>query len=161
MSLTETISPTIERLRKAQYEAPTVERNVVRRAYRVLTVPEQLAKRGQITREQLHACSKLERHFLGSLGVDVGDDDSRHGLDEVDYAQSYHGQKVADARKLLTPNEYKAQMLMIQTEMKVEDIGHHIAGWSCRKMNKGYGLSLIHSSADRLIKFWGLQTHPG
>lgn len=158
----QSICPTIERLRKGHIEAPCVERNVVRRAYRVLTVPEQLAKRGQISPEQLQACAKLERHYLGSLGVDVGDDDTRHNDEAVvDYAQSYHAQKVAEARKVLTPNELQAQMLMIQTSFTVEDIGRRLAGWECRKMCKGYGLSVIHSSSDRLIKLWGMQAHPG
>ena len=158
---TEAISPTFERFRHGTIEAPGVDRQIVRRAYRVLTIAEQLAKSSKITREQLHACNKLERHYLGALGVDVGDDDTRHGLDEVDYAQTYHAQKVAEAKRALTANEYSAQMLLIQTSMTVEDIGRKLAGWADRKMCRGYGLSVIHSSSDRLITIWGLQTHPG
>ena len=161
MSLHETIAPTLERIAKGRVEAPAIERNVVRRAHRSISEAESLLRAGKLTREQFEALSKLERHYYGSLGVDVGDDDRRHGINEVDYAQTYHAQKVAEARRAMTPNEYAAQIMMIETGAKPEDIGRCLGQWKQRSMATGYGLSLLHTGTDRLIKLWGLQAHPG
>lgn len=153
------IAPTIERLRKSTFEAPTVERSAVRRAYRVQTTPERLAKSGDISREQLEACNKFERHYVGSLGVDVGDDDTRHGdQDVVEYSQTYHAQKIAQAKGATTENEFGALILICQTDMLVEDIGRHYGNWSCKRMCRGYAIGLIQGGTDRLIRLWGMRT---
>lgn len=154
---TDVLLPTKERLAKGEILAPEVNQTVQRRAYRALTPIEQLHKNGRISDACNDAATKLTKHHLGSLGVDVS---SGEGGEPLEFPRSYHATKLSEAEKHLA-NKFVwwAILELIQeTGTTLEDIGRR--GYQYRKRDQAHaaGLATVSQGLHRLATFWGMTT---
>jgi hypothetical protein len=158
--MTDTIAPTKERLRRDQWDQPCVDQSTNRTAFRAKSKLRQLWDKGEIEADHYQAGLKFERHYLGSLGIDVrtGDDsgisDGRH-KDEI--PQVRHGSELAAAKSILTPREFQILSKLISEEATPLTIGFGLSGYTDRRQQLSYGISAIYSALDRLSYHWGMK----
>ena len=154
----ETLSPTREWMSKHAYEPPQVDQNTNRRAWRKVSVFEELHKRGEIEYCQLRAAEKLEKHWHGAQGANVrmSEDDSGTAHD-VEYARTYHCQVLAKARAILRPREWLAlQDLIMGASMT--DVGRKWRAVASAKIARGQALVLVSEGLEQLSELWGFKT---
>ena len=159
MSLTETIEPTRERLRRGDVQGTRVDQKTDRRAYMALGTWERLLRDKAIRPEHYQAAAKLNRHNLGAMGVDVRSGDGP-GDPCCEFPRTYHAQKMAEAFGILSRREAWALSGLLNDAFadgtELVDIGRQMTGWSCRKQCKGYGQSLVQTALERIADRWGL-----
>lgn len=150
-------APTLERLRHAPgYDAPERTQTVSRVAYRVHTPFEAMHNRGDITEAQFGAAKKLTRHYLGAMGVRVGDG---YGADNLEGEESavYHGQMVAQAGKAILSHEYRGLTQLIEETADLESIGRAWLGCKNAPQARTAGKALVISGLERLALYWRLK----
>lgn len=154
MSLTETLAPTPERLKKGHIEVPEVNQTVQRRAYRALTPIETLYKAGKISDACNRAGTKLTTHYLGSLGVDVSNGD---GGEPLEFPRSYHSAKLAEAERQINNRQvWGAMVRLVEEAITVEEIGRLLFSYNKRESAYGAGLATVSQALHRLATFWGM-----
>ena len=154
----EALSPTREQLRHDHYEPPCIDQQTNRRAWRKVTVFENLHNRGEIEYFQLRAAEKLEKHWHGAQGADVrmgGDDEG--GTPDVEYPRTYHAQKLAQAQGQLRPREWLALQDIIMGA-SLEDVGRKWRAVARREIARSQALVLVYEGLDALGRYWGLAT---
>lgn len=150
-------APTLERLRHAPgYDRPERSQTVTRHAYRVHSPFEAMCNRGDLTRAQFDAARKLTKHYIGAMGVRVGDGDGGHDI-ETEEAPFYHGQMVADAAKALLPCEYRGLVHLIEETADLETIGRDWLGCKQRGQAHIAGKSLVIIALERLALHWRIK----
>lgn len=150
-------APTLERLRHAPgYDAPERTQTVSRVAYRMHTPFEAMWNRGDITEPQFNAARKLTRHYLGAMGVRVGDG---YGADNLEGEESavYHGQMVAQAAKHLLPCEYRGLVSLIEECADLETVGRTWLGCRSKPQAITAGKALTIIGLERLALYWRLK----
>jgi len=161
MTIDIAIAPTIERQRKSLIVQPHTDQKTKRQAYQALGVFERMLSNEDIAPGYYEAARKFEKHYLGSLGIDVRSDND-YTEDAPEYPRSYHAQMVSRASqgaKLTTIELWALEGIiegLFTCNKEIEDIGRRINGWSCRKMCRGYGLSTVTGALHRLAQHWGL-----
>jgi len=161
MTIDIAIAPTVERQRKSTVIAAHKDQKVSRQAYQAIGLFERLLRDQDIAPGYYEAARKYEKHYLGSLGVDVRTDDG-YNEDAPEFPRSYHAEMVmrsTTGAKLTKVETWALQGIiegLFQPRRELEDIGRQINGWSCRKMCKGYGLSTVTCALHRLAQHWGL-----
>jgi hypothetical protein len=166
MSLTETLSPTPERLRKGDHiEAPEYSPTTRREAYRAKHTFEALYDKGRINEGCKEAGMKLVRHHEGQFGADVRVSESdwrgdRSNDDHYEHASIRHGGYVAEARNHLIRRANGKRMwdglLGVAAGSKnLDDIGTDWLG--CKNRGQAYiaGLALISQALEELSVLWG------
>lgn len=158
------IAPTPERLAKTDdIKAPRHDQRHLAIAYRSVSRFESLHKRGTIDDAQYQAGEKLSRHLEGMHGADVRMDDAASNPPDLlrEEAPLYHGQKVAEARTTLLPQEWTALLALIEGKItSMEEIGRAWQGVRDRKAATGYGSGLVQTALDRLAFMWGFKQSP-
>lgn len=160
----DTLAPTQERLSKSTWLKPTVDQKVRREAYKALDLWDRLRKSNELEGHQVDAARKLEKHALGVIGVDVRDTDAftaeLRDLDGIDPI-IYHGQKLAEAKRVVPARQWHALMMVIQGES--EDLGA-IGGAICQIKNRPQArmaaVVLIQEGLTLLSRLWGFCTTP-
>lgn len=159
----EAIAPTPERLRHARAYLPPEQSQSAKRPYtRVLDEFQRLAISGRLTAEQGAAAGKLRRHFFGAQGMDVreGDEPSGYCDDAVEYPQTYHAQKLAEAERAVTPRMWEGLSILLNDFGGVELVGSAV----CRVRNpvqaRAAGFELVASALDLLVRTWLLAQRP-
>jgi hypothetical protein len=153
----DTIAPTKESLRHAYaYEVPERSQKTERVAYRKLTAFEALERAGRIDREHMHAARKLTMHYMGALGVRVGNGDGGHDLDG-EYPEIYHGQMVRLAWRQVTRAERLALEALVQETSTLEELGRQWLG--CRQRGQAHiaGMALVRGGLERLAVHWSFK----
>lgn len=157
-------TPTRERLAKARHvETPQVDQKTQRRAFRVLTEFQALAKRGEthgIDRPQYEAAEKFCRHYEGALGIDVRSGDGASGEIDVEEPRTYHAQKVAEAQRWLLDYEFEALELLALGQASIESIGRRRTHYVDRKQAHAAGLTIVRAALERLALLWGFKDPP-
>jgi len=157
----ETIAPTKEQMRKAEYEPPAFDQKHVRRAFRKLNGFERIKT---LEPEHRQAVMKLEKHYYGAQGIDVRvDDDIQVDRDDVpdEFAQHRHAGLLEMAKKAVgSPRTWKALVCQIESTLTPTDIGQQWANIKGRQQAKGYGEGLIIGGLDALCMHWGLVSQP-
>lgn len=152
------LSPTREQLRRDTYEPPHIDQQTNRRAWRKVTVFENLHNRGEIEYFQLRAAEKLEMHWHGAQGACVAfSEDSGAYNDESEYPRTWHAQKLAQAQQELRPREWLALQDLIMGS-SLEDVGRKWRSVGTAKIARAQALVLIYEGLDVLGRFWGLAT---
>lgn len=151
-------APTIERLRQSEaWEAPEITQTVKRVAYRALGAFERMERAGRITEPQFRAGSKFERHYLGSLGVNVGTGDGFHDLEQEE-ARTYHAKMVSVARSVLLEPEFQAVVHHVEGTAELDGIGRM---WRGPRVNRAqayaFGTALTVMALERLALLWRLK----
>lgn len=150
-------APTLERLRHAPgYDAPERTQTVSRVAYRMHTPFEAMRNRGDLTDPQFNAARKLTKHYIGAMGVRVGNGDGGHDL-EAEEAPVYHGQMVADAAKAMLKVEYRALVTLIDESGDLEAIGRSYLGCKQRGQAHIAGKVLVMNGLERLAIRWRMK----
>lgn len=150
-------APTLERLRHSpSYDAPERSQTVNRPAYRVHTPFEAMHNRGDITEPQFNAARKLTRHYLGAMGVRVGDG---IGMDNLEGEESavYHGQMVAQAGKAILCHEYRGLIALVEETADIEAVGRSWLGCKNAPQARTAGKALVISGLERLALYWRLK----
>ena len=148
------IAPTLERLRHAEsYDRPERSRDVNRVAYRLHDPFEAMWLRGDITDPQRNAARKLGRHYMGAMGVQVGDGDGASDL-EGEESAIYHGQMVAQAAKALLPVEFRALIRIIEGSHDIEALGRDWMRARNAPQARAYGKALTILALERLALHW-------
>lgn len=155
--MSETLSPTRERLRKSAFDAPKTDRTTDRKAYRVLSIVGELLSRGDIEPEHLQAAEKFKRHRLGAAGVDVRHDFGGSGEEFPEYPRSYHAQKIAEVEAALTPREFQILERITADEATPVSIGFGLSGYARADAARPFGVAAINFTLDHLAWFWGLK----
>ena len=150
------LSPTREQLRHDTYEPPHIDQHTNRRAWRKLSVFENLFNRGEIECFHLRAAEKVEKHWHGALGADVrmGDDEGG-GCPDVEYPRTYHAQKLAQAQQQLRPREWLALQDIIMGA-SLEEVGRKWRAVGTAKIARAQALVLVYEGLDVLGRYWGL-----
>lgn len=141
--------------------APVTDQRSRRDAYRVTSRMEALRDVGKISEPEYRAALKMERHYLGALGVDVraGDDPGGHEDLEAEEAVVYHGQMLAEMRKLLSSEQYRALCEIIQDQATLEEIGRRaFADLAISNRPQAYiaGLVLIKIGLRVIVDRYGM-----
>jgi hypothetical protein len=155
--MTDTVAPTLEWQRKHQHEAPVTDQARARKTFRRVTQFETLRNRGDIEEAHFRAAQKFEKHVYGAQGADVRSDDDTAGNSDVEYARTYHAQKLALARDELLPQEFSALLSLVHDLQSVEDIGRKISGAQKREIARARGLGIVVSGLERLALMWGMK----
>lgn len=154
----EVLSPTREQLKNGFYEPPKVDQNTTRRAWRKVTVFENLFNRGEIEYYQLRASEKLEMHHMGAQGADVRFTDEASGFNEdCEYPRTWHAQKLSQAQSQLRPREWLA-LIDIIMGASLEDVGRKWRAVGRREIARAQALVLVAEGLDVLGEFWGLKS---
>jgi hypothetical protein len=150
------LSPTLEQLKRDEYIPPEVNQHTHRRAWRRVTVFENLFNRGEIEMFQLRAAQKVEMHFHGAQGADVRFTDESSGYnDDCEYPRTWHAQKLAQAQAQLRPREWLA-LIDIIMGASLEEVGRKWRAVGKREIARAQGLVLVSEGLDVLGSFWGL-----
>lgn len=152
------LSPTREQLRRDTYEPPQIDQQTNRRAWRRISVFDNLYNRGEIDWCHLKAAEKLEKTWHGAQGADVrmGSDEGGGNAD-CEYPRTYYAQKLAQAQKLLRPREWLALVDIIMGS-SLEDVGRKWRSVGTTKIARAQGLVLVYEGLDVLAEFWGLSS---
>ncbi|CCB64453.1 protein of unknown function [Hyphomicrobium sp. MC1] len=155
------LSPTREQIRRDTYEPPRVDQNTNRRAWRKISVFENLYSRGEIDWCHLKAAEKLEKTWHGAQGADVrmGTDEGG-GHPDCEYPRTYYAQKLAQAQQMLRPREWLALVDIIMGA-SLEDVGRKWRSVGTAKIARAQGLVLVYEGLDVLAEFWGLTNEKG
>lgn len=122
----DTITPTDERLSKSAFVAPSTDQRSKRPAYKALSIFETLYVSGKLTNEEWQAAERLTTHYLGSLGVKVGDG---HGCsaDDRQPAQTVHSSELAHLQKTIDCGPtWRALLDTVQELATPQEIGRRI-----------------------------------
>lgn len=161
MSHPDSLGPTAERLSKSEgYDAPHVDKDTNRLAYRVLTIFETLHKRGDIEGDHLAAAKKLEKHYLGALGHDVRTGEGSTE-DPLEYPRSYHAQKLAQAQSEILHREWIALHILLDERGSLIEIGRTFRPIGSREIARATGLAIVTTGLERLAYLWGFKSEKG
>lgn len=151
------LSPTVEWLRKHEYEPPQIDQQTNRRAWRKLSPFDQIYKRGEIEYCQFRAAEKLEAHWRGSMGHDVRQSDDQAGSsgERLEYPRSYHAQMLAKAKETVLPREWLALMSLLEETDDLQSIGRKWRAVGTAKIARAQGLALVSTGLERLALHWG------
>lgn len=156
--MTDSLGPTKEQLRKAVYEPPIVNQDTNRKAWRKISVFEELHNRGELEYHQLRAAEKFEKHWHGAHGANVRmSDEESSGNVDVEYARTYHAQKLADAADQLRAAEFLALEEIVKGRT-VESVGRKWRPGN-RMIARAQGLVLIFEGLEVLAVHWGLASN--
>lgn len=152
------LSPTREQLRHDTYEPPRIDQQTSRRAWRKVTVFENLHNRGEIEYFQLRAAEKLEMHWHGAQGACVAfSEDSGAAGEDSEYPRTWHAQKLSQAQDQLRPREWLALQDIIMGA-SLEDVGRKWRAVGRREIARAQALVLVSEGLDVLGRYWGLAT---
>lgn len=157
MSLMETISPTVERLRKSRILAPEYSQSVKRPAHRCVHKLEELHEAGRINDACFQSGNKLLHHYYGSLGHDVRLEDWSSGQESREFSTLHHAEVLKEARlHVNSKRRWKALLAIVEESKSLEDIGKEWMPYlkgevRCRMA----GLSLIATGLEDLSELWG------
>jgi hypothetical protein len=168
MSLSETISPTQERLSKGDsFERPEISRTATRPAYRVRHPFEQMFRDGSINEGCLAAGLKLQRHAQGMHGANVSvSDTTRVAIDDPDghgpeFASLRHGERIREARSWILERNtdsciarWLAVLAVAEQVKTLEQIGREFRKYECRKMARAVGTEVISQALEDLAVLW-------
>jgi len=127
MSLTETLSPTPERLNKSRFETPSTDQKVKRDAYRAMSIFQSLYASGKLSSEELYASEHLERHYWGAMGAKVGDKGSGEVSDNHQPAITVHNAALDAMSKLIDcPMTWRALVDTVEERATPQDIGRRL-----------------------------------
>jgi len=151
--------PTPSQLKSGQWEAPHRDQKTNRVAYRKLHPFEALHQSGKLGDGCKLAADKLLTHFIGSTGVNVGDGTGLNPSDMVEFPHIYHGQILAQMRKVVShPRTWDALISICDETGNIEEIGRSWTGAKQRGQAYAAGLALIRSGLERLMYHYGLDT---
>ena len=158
--MTAALAPTPELQRQRRMDAPLKDRETNRTAYRIVDAFETLHRAGHIDGEERQAAAKLEKHYLGSIGVDVRYGEGS-GLADVEDPRTYHAQKLAKARAELSVSEWHViESLMMDPAARMDDLGRLVSRYTDRAQAKAAATVLTQQGLERLCYLWGLKSHP-
>lgn len=153
----DTVSPTPEWLNKHTYEPPVVDQTTIRRAYRKISVFDELHNRGEIEYSQLRAAEKLEKHWHGAHGADVRFGEEGGNGNDLEYSRTYHNQMLSKAQKVLRPKEWLALVDIIMGAT-VEEVGRKWRAVGTKTVARAQGLVLVGEGLEQLSELWGFKT---
>jgi len=151
--------PTASQLKASVWETPHRDQKTNRVAYRKLHPFEALHQQGKISEGCWLAADKLLKHFIGSTGVNVGDGTGINPSDAVEYPHIYHGQKLAEMRKIVgNPRTWDALISVAEETSTLEQIGRSWLGCKQRGQAHIAGLALVRGGLETLMHHYGLDT---
>jgi hypothetical protein len=159
--MTDTLSPTRERIAKGHVEPPERSQKQSRQYHRAIDVFERMRLRGTLDSHQLDALKKMERHLLGSLGVDVRSGDGG-GFSDVEGIPSitYHSSKVAEVSGIVPDRQFAALSLVVLEGWELAKVGTVL----CKFKSPGAAIAaatvLVQEASSCLVKMWGMGAIP-
>lgn len=154
---TETISPTRERLNKGDRIEPPCHDQRQKRAYHRSIHPfEDLYAKGRINEGCRRAGEKLVQTYYGALGINVSSGDGDHMGESLEYARSYHAQKLAEAEKYVKhPVRWKGLLSVAAEEQDLQAVGRGWMGVADKARAYIAGLALVRMGLEDLSVLWG------
>lgn len=152
-------APTLERLRHSYgYDAPERSQTANRVAYVLKTPFQAMEDRGAIDDDQGKAAKKLWRHYVGAMGIRIGDGDGMRD-DECEFPEIYHGQMIRMAWRQVTSAERHALEILLKEAGNLEQIGRWWKGYKDKGRSIAAGESLVTTGLERLAVHWRFKTH--
>jgi len=167
MSITETVWPTAERLRKSHYEGPAVDQQTSRKNFRILSLMETIYRQHKIsenawkayrrfegdwTASQYHA-SRVCRYGASSGSTplnqltDIAMDAAEMGIERRSFAE----QRVRSALAAVGGQPQVALLMVIDSASgDLAAIGRAISGYRAKMQAQAAAMTLIHVALDRL-----------
>lgn len=151
--------PTPERIAKGGILKPVTSQTEKRKNAQALDAFQMAGARKSLDGDEVRAGQKFAKHYQGSIGIDVRETDEWSGMNDLDGIPptTYHGQKIAEARDVLSPIEFNALVYMTETGATLEMVGIHVIGRTS-KHAAPVALQCIQGALYRLIDLWGLSS---
>lgn len=156
-SAAERISPTAERIAKGDVQTPKVDRETNRPYHRALDEFARLYSIGALDHWQRVTAEKLQRHYLGSLGVDVRIGDDPGGDSVCEYPRTYHAQKLAQAQEAVTPRQWRGLLILLTEQGNIEAVGGAVCQVKNPVQARAAGRELIINGLDIIARLWGMR----
>lgn len=147
---TDTLLPTKERLRRDQFEAPCVDQKTDRRAFRVLSVPEQLGLRPELCEAFANFHDAVERSIAVKSGVgDYGErvnggSDPHASMAAIADRRIKASMEVLRVVHTITDKKTAEVLIRLLAKDKPEDIGRRVLG----KGNKTAAIAAAHERIE-------------
>lgn len=145
----ETISPTLERLARNQWDAPEVSQQTERRAYRALSLVETMHRMGSVDYDQLASWKRYAWDVEQSLrhAPGVGSYGDRRGgtggdLDPLDRRITYRNRATAAQDAISDPAAREVVMALARDDMSLTDLARKFASGKARMsrlLHRGIG----------------------
>lgn len=153
----DTIAPTPERIAKGGILKPVNTQKEQRTYHRHENVFDRLGRKEKLDGDQVRAGNKLEKHWLGAMGIDVRETDGDAGNTDVECATTYHAQKVAQARLALPSRQWEALAMILNGCDELYAIGGALCQRKQKDQATAAALVLIQEGLDVLVDIWGLK----
>lgn len=153
----DTIAPTPERLAKGGVLRPANTQTERRDYYRHENLFDRLGRKEKLDGDQVAAGNKLERHWLGAMGVDVRVTDGNEGNPDVECAPIYHGQKIAEAMRAVPPRQWESLQMILNGCDELYAIGGALCQRKQQDQAAAAALVLVQEGLDVLVDLWGLK----
>lgn len=150
MNLLDTISPTPERLRRDRFETPDVNQRTDRRAFRALTVPEQMGLSAELCDAYLDFVRAVEQASATKAGVGDYGERVNGGSDPQGSMAALADRRMAAGRELMrathTVTDSKTAYVLIRLLAgdNPEAIGRGVLG----KRNKTAAIAAAHERIE-------------
>ncbi|MEQ1718671.1 MAG: hypothetical protein ABL907_22240 [Hyphomicrobium sp.] len=153
MSLTETIAPTAERMRKGDVLQPSVSQTENRRGYTKEDEFDRMKRAGRLDPAQYNAAADLRRHYLGAQGVNVSNGEG--GPAGREFPRTVHAQAMWASELAVTPREWAALMILLQETGNIESVGGALCQIKNPPQARIAGAELVRTALDRLAILYG------
>jgi hypothetical protein len=154
------LAPTTERLRRSKWLSPETSRETHRVAWRAVCAFERLHNLGKLEHEQVQAGRKFRKHYLGSLGVDVREDEGGGYHDAPECKRSYHAQMTERVRRVMSPRGYNALVLLVEEDAEARSVGQMLARVRDEKSARTAGTIIVQEALTMAAIHWCLASHP-
>ena len=156
----EALAPTPERIANRGILSPVTSQTTKRLTYTSQDAFERLGSRNVLDGEEVRAGQKFAKHHLGSIGVDVRETDEWSGANDLDGIPptTYHGEKIAEAKAILRPVEFKALVYMAEQGATLTQVGNHVLMIRDKNAAASAALATVQGALYRLIDLWGLRS---
>lgn len=158
---TETLTPTDEWLEKNHHTPAQEDQKTKARAYRKISLIEDLKNREEITPEQYQAGERFHRIWHGAHGADVRMDFGGLPYDPDYPAQEAMASDLRYARSVIRlVHIWRALEMFLIEEKPLTDIHQEVLRKSVsRPIARAAGLTLVSVGLDLLADAWGISQH--
>lgn len=167
MSITETLAPTAERLRKSVgYDAPSVDQKTSRRSYRLHSLVESIWRQNKLSKDCWDAYRRFEHDWTASqyypsrvcrYGATSGTTPLNQLTDEaMDAAEMsierrmFAQERLEEAQAAIGGAPLKALMMAVEDKHDLATIGRQLTLYSGKMQAQAAAMVLIHVALDRL-----------
>ena len=158
--MSDILSPTKERLAKSpHWDRPENNQQTERKATRNVDPVMMAWRKGSLEYAHLQAWERFQRHVEGVQGHDVRVTDATGEQSEASErmpAWQHHGMKLAEARTVLSSDQFQALELMVYG-WGLREVGLNFSPYKGRNMPDAFALGFITPALDLLAILWAIK----